>query len=518
MIPTRTDYIETIRLGDELSRHIHDEIQEAEKNGWSEEFLNPVQDGVRKYFKLTSRIFRWLGAFAFAPLPALIIFLVSTHSNSRLLLNCYIIWIVGLSLLAARLFISLSPIVQGIRKLPPEIYRSLLGPLWANLDAFHVAVSIGLFFYILTGWNITTSFPIIILIVLIWIASPWCLYLLKKDREFIIIKLSQLGVLIVFALLSAVSPVPMSHYQRWIQHGMAEKLRPEEQREVTSDWARLQWFTQEGAVNVWYSANTEHGYRLFSAPGHDPNTNQVLIPVSDQATRDTIINWFHQAEDIRQKQAQQERETRLAVAHAQAEAETQRRLTESKIQDERAKAHVAEMREKLIREYVSKNTDQAKAPESLTALIVLNAQGQHDAALTARITRLLDSAGMPNIVPVFTPAFFESSYFRSLLGAKAPADELFHPEKFAARLLVIKTATVFGTRQPIESVEMRAADTVWDVVLISALNGAVGHSVKVATRGIGFKDIDAVTMATERAEIRLKEELPTLASKISSTK
>ena len=488
---------ELFKFGADLNEGLPTEIREAAESKWDDELVERIRIEVRRYFKVASKLANWLTLLTCAPLLLFILYQVLGHPN-RIVNLGYAVVVAAIGALAVLLLGSLVGTARSIHELPDAIYRELMGPLWRNLDILFVALSIDLFAYIFPVWNISTAFPILILLALLWLFAPWAIYVARKDEVFIKVRIGQLAVLVFAALICAASPIPMDHFQWGVQRDIVNKFRPFEQTEVTAQWKSLDWFTQEGAPNVWYSFSADRGYHLFSAPGHDPETNQELLPVSDSATKDLIVGKFREGAEAKERQGELEQQKQLADAQAQA-----------------ARAD-ADNRAKLIQEYVLADSTNAGVKEHSAVLIVLTDGQQADPTFTERISKNLGSIGLATRRSVFTPAFIASPLFHDILGGGPLSESQFHPDDFASQLLVIQVATIFSEQQPVESVAMLAADTTWDVRLISSADAHVEQHFSIKQRGAGFKQSDAEENAVERAETELRKLAPSMLSALTT--
>jgi hypothetical protein len=339
------------KSGADLNEGLPTEIREANECE-DAEHIERIRSEVRKHFKVASKLANWLTLLTCAPLPFFILYQV-LGQPSKIVATGYSVVVAVIGTLAVLLLGSLVGTARSIHGLPNAIYRELMGPLWRNLDILFVAVSVDLFAYIFPVWNISTAFPILILLALLWLFAPWTIYVARKDMVFIKVRIGQLTLLVFAALICAASPIPMKHFQWGARREIVNKLRPFEQTEITAQWKSLVWFTQEGAPNVWYSFSADRGYHLFSAPGHDPETNQELLPVNDGVTKDLIAGKFREEEGAKERQSELEQQKQSADAQAQAARDAE---------DSRAK---------LIREYVLSDSANAGVKEHSVALIVL---------------------------------------------------------------------------------------------------------------------------------------------------
>jgi hypothetical protein len=405
--------------------------------------------------------------------------------------------------------------------MPEEEHKELVGPLGMNLDVLNVLFSAAMFCYIFPAWTNPTLQPVLISLELVWLFAPWIILMaIKSPAPFIKCRLFQLPVLLVAVFVTILSPVPVSHFQWWAKHEAAQKMRPFETMEITSGWATLKWFTQEGAPAVWYSFSSDRGYHIFNTPGVDPDTNQELLPVLDRTTKDAIVSSFlsiqkkqeEEREKLLKKQAietkeREERSREQSIAAAKVLSERQQ--AERQVAEERVTKEKRDAYEKLVSKYVG-----SAIPENSKlgpiAFVVLDSDFRQDSALSEKISKSLASAGLKNDRLLFTRAFFESPFFRGILSEKAETEQ-FHAEEYAARILAIQVTTTFHKTEPVESVQMTAADTVWNVRLISTSTRQIIHTREIKETGIGFKEGTAQANAYDRAEVQLAKLIPALA-------
>jgi len=506
--PSISEYKETARLGSLLAKEAAGEVEAAAAAHWESEAVEQITRAVSKYFGMISHLARWFGAAIFVPLLILIFALVGGSGDNRSYLNIYLAWLIAVGLCASKPMLPLLAVIRAIRRLPEAEYRKLISPLWVSLDVFHTAASLGCLAYIIQSWNIITSFPIVGLLILAWVVSPWFLYIIKLDRSFVTVKAVQLVVLLGAALFSAASPVPMMHYQHWLQQESVRRLRPVEQKEVTADWETLMWFTPEGAPNIWYSFSEDRGYRLYLSPGHDPSTNQELAAVSDKATRDRI------AAAMAEARAVEERKRILTQERNAAQANAARALRDRQAANEQEQK-LAEDRARLIGEFVTPRAKSASAPAS-AALVVRAVDKNAVPGIEGRIASLLSEAGFDNANEVFTARFGASDEVERIL-AGSPVDT-FRPEQYAKRLIVVEASNDRGQRQSIAGSDLMLVNATLRVRLIALDSYHEIMAFELRASGTGFDEASARSMAYERCENAFREKVPLIASKLTTEK
>jgi hypothetical protein len=494
------DIAEFFKFGADLNRELPIEIREAAESGWDAELVERIRLEVRRYFRTASKIANWLTLITCAPLACFILYLVLGHPN-KIVAFAYSVLVAAVGALAVLLLGALVGTARSIHDLPNAIYRELMGPLWRNLDILFIAISIDLFAYVFPVWDILTTYPILILLALLWLFAPWAIYVARKDVVFIKIRIGQLVLLILAAFICAASPVPMSHFQWGARRELVKKLRPFEQTEITAQWRSLDWFTQEGDPRVWYSTNAEGGYRLFSTPGTDSQSNEPLLAVRDKATKEKIITRFKEEETAEWKKVELAQQRRMAAVQAEAEREKAEALA-------RAERERIEIRERLIHEYISNGIKPRVGHR--TALVVLDGEDQETSKLAPHLSKILGDAGVQTENPIFTSAFVKSLDFQNIVEGKVMPDRQFHSEDYAFRLLLIEASETAGRARPDGITEMETDDLVWVVKLISPSDGRVEFRNEIRAKGIGFKDADAQHLARERAESQLMKIAPAI--------
>jgi hypothetical protein len=465
---------EFIRLGEDLRAGLPAEIEEASRTGRISGAIQRIKSEVRGYFGAASRYSTLLVIIAFAPFLA-VIALFGQKETWTLIYICCALWTLGVGGFAITLLWPVFAVADCLRKLPDAVYWELIRPLWFNLDVLSIALNGGLLFYIGSNWTIKTSWPILAIAGFLWLFAPCICYLARQEKLLIKIRLFQLVSLFLLTLIVVLSPIPMKQYQWKAQREVAKTMRPFSREEITASWENLQWFTEEGEPNVWYSVRRDHDYHLFSAPGFDPETNQELKTVSDLDTKAAIV-----AALSSQKETLSDRQT-------------------------------AERRERLVHDFVCPGYQGQSAKKGSTALVVINSRGKVDSALADDISGALAEGGVPTECSIFTPAFVDSPQFQDILAGRRSASSDFPIQDYARYLLVIRIATSFSREAALGSVPMAVADTTWNVELISTFGLKAEHSYTIRTRGIGSNEGFAEENARQHAKSQLTEVAPSFS-------
>jgi hypothetical protein len=477
-------------LGATLRIELPHQIEKGIETGWTQDSLKRIREDAGKYFALVSRVSRWLGLCVIIPLVPVALWMM--WGGPIAVLN--VLWTGWFILVAAVSVWFLSPGVAlafRLGRIPKETLDELTHGFWLHVDVVNIALSIVLFCYALAGWEFLRTGPLALIAIVLWLFAPWAILKVRQHALFVAIRVVQFVLLVAAAAFALISPVPMSHFQWAAQRSLAETIRPNVQQERTQDWRTIQWFTQEGIPNVWYSFSPERGYRLFAAPGHDPDTNQDLLPVADKTTKDRIVNSF--------VTVQTAEAARIEVDNRKKEED----VREQELQKEQAAASAAADQERkaaadLEQRYV---VSTASAPQPVV-LVALDEGNRFRADLTSKLSETMTKAGFSNSINVFTPEFIASPDFDALLSGAAP-NHLFQASRFARRLLIVTTKDSISSEEPLNGVSMLADDSIWMVRLISARDGAKLFAREIKVRGIGFNESNASTNADERAEVEL---------------
>jgi hypothetical protein len=308
---------EFFAFGAELNRELPGDVREASESNWDAEIVGRIITDVKRHFRTASRIANWLTLLTCVPLLFFILCQVLSRPPPWIVIPC-LGWVFVLCVLSIYLIGSLVGTAQAIHELPGPVNRELMGPLWRNLDFLFAAICFDLFAYVFPPWKISTTLFIFVLLAFLWISAPWAILAAKQAATYIKIRIAQLAVLVVVSFICAASPIPMQHFQWSAQRELVRKIRPFEETEVTTQWRTLEWFSQEGASNIWYSMDPNGDYHLFSTPGTDKQTGEQLKSVSDAETKNQIIKKLEDEETTLKRKMALEQKLQLAEHQASA--------------------------------------------------------------------------------------------------------------------------------------------------------------------------------------------------------
>ena len=486
-------FFEVAKLGVALQSELPEEIDRARRENWNSESLRIIAFDVRDYFRKVLRFCFRIGILCILPPLLGLIWHEPSRFPSWLYIS-YSIFVCASAFFVVYTLWPLMGIVQLLKSMPKGAFSEFIRPVFLSLDVLFISIGSGLVLYILPKWKFTAGLPVLVVLICCWIAAPWTAYVTRNVSVFIVVRSLQFTATLLVAVLTIISPVSVQHFQWWAQRETVNRLRVVEQKEITDEWETLKWFTPEGEANIWFSGDAITGYRLFSGPGRDQQTNQELSLVEDEPRKASIIAYLTKRKSIRGEDAN---------------AVKQKQLRED---FESAAKEKANLSDRLTAEYVFLDFRTSGTSQRPLVLIALNERQQEDQATTQRISDLLSSNGLPNTQSLFTPTYITSPEFRSLLGGNQAAGTTFHAEQFAKHLLVIHTIAAPSSERLTEN--LVAVDAKWMVRLISAASGRAEYSVEIKERGIGMREATARDNAIEKAEFALKNLVPSLKGKL----
>lgn len=498
------DFKKFIDHGSELRRTIPARVEKAEKANWDKSLVEPIRNEVAHYLRAVSNYSRWFGAFVFLPLLAVVASVLVSGGESRLALNVMVWWMLFWCFAGVIVFAPLAAIIPAVRRIPGDKrYFDLLRIFWLNIDLFVVSVNATLLCYVLFSWSFEAAAPVVVIATGVWLFGPWIAYLVKWELVYAWVRAGQIIVLLFAAGLIVASPVPMGHYQSWAKRRSAEKLRPEGQREITANWESLQWFSQEGTPLVWYSKSPA-GYRLFAAPGFDPQTNERLQAVSDRADRDNIVAAFR-------ANAEEAALARRAVEERAALEATERALQKKSTDEEAQRLAAVAAHDALISKYTYRP---ASGPPGLV-LIALRDRSE-DVAISGRLSEVLHSASVESHTAVFTPEFISSDIFADMRQGRWRDGRDFNTAEFASAILVIELTERTAPQEPADGVSMIRCEMHGLVRLFSISTFREELSVAIDARGTGFEDVAARNMTIDRLTEEFVKHVAQITAKVEN--
>lgn len=284
--------------------------------------LDAVKGVVLGYFK---QVIKWSTRLAiFAVVPGLgVVYGLLNEKPWPVFNGFYAIW---LAILAVAELVLLLPAFVVWRQAKPRL-RGIANDLddWASFAkvAMFNGVSAAISLILFPVWNDPQTILVFLLVIIAWLLLPKCGLGSFSRRVYPTLSAIQLIVLVLLLFLQKSFPQRLEELKDRARNQIDEALGIQ-RREVTSDWKTLEWFTNQGKSRVWYSGSESNGYRLWTANGYDPNTNQKLLPVESESVRNRIIKYLDEKEkranDVLVQQAEEQR--------VRMEMESRLRLTE----------------------------------------------------------------------------------------------------------------------------------------------------------------------------------------------
>lgn len=468
--------------------------------------VEKLAEAVRAYFLQLKKWSIRLFFAAVAPLVVVVPCLVF-HAPWGWLYGTYIVWL-GL-LLAAELLL-LTPIAlawKRIKALP------ILGPDLQEWFGFIKTIvfnglSLGIFATLFPIWRSPGAFPLLLLVVACWLTLPACSFSHFCKKIYPIVRGLQLLLLAGLLVLQMAFPRHLDQ----LEWAMARKFggaltSPVRQQEITSQWKTVQWFNNVGEPQVWFSGSPASGFRLWAAPGYDPDSGKELVAVADEKAKSKIVAAFEERDRLDQeraarrqadlaKQAELERHN-LEEQRRQAEALAAKRQAEAAAQaaEEKQRRETKEREEFLARYLVPGQLTNSPQVQDV-AVLVAGETLQPNSPVGQALVAVLKTRSANASASIFTPDFISDGLFgKAFAGSQGVLDGLALTN--AADILLLAR----------ESVEYAKNETVQGVITahlkleLSALSAATHRQSQAQTllsTGAGFKEADARALAEER--------------------
>jgi hypothetical protein len=226
--------------------------------------------------------------------------------------SAYVIWLM-LILIAELLLLSpLYLVLKQSKRLMPDFLASDLNDMVALIkSAIFNGLSIALFVAVFPRLNATGVGLITLVLVVSMLTMPACAVSSICKRILPYMQIGRFVFLACVLLLQVEFPNQMEHLG-WAGHRkVGTLLDPVKQREITGEWKTLAWFSNNGDPLVWYSGSATNGYRLWNAPGSDPQSGMKLLPVADDKSRKHILFALSESERVRTVQIAAENAKRM---------------------------------------------------------------------------------------------------------------------------------------------------------------------------------------------------------------
>lgn len=514
-------------------------------------------DAVRAYFRQVRQWSIRLFIAALAPL-LVIVPCFALHAPWGWLYGTYVVYLV--LLLAAELVL-LVPVLlawKRVKAIP------ILGPdLQEQIDFIKNVVfnglSLGIFVTLFPVWRSPGAFPLLLLVLACWLTLPGCKFSAFCRRIYPAVRAVQLLILAALLILQMAFPRQLEQL-KWVMGRKVGNVLTSGvgQTDVTGQWKSLTWFNNVGEPLVWHSGSEAEGFRLWAAPGFDPDSGKELQPVSDERVRARIVGSLdeqdrrererlaaEQAEQARkaaalrqqeEKQAARERE-RIAAeqaeqarraeeqrqqeqlrAEAQKQAEAAKKATETA---ERARLEAAQRQQDEERAVREKEAAAKKAAELAAAerarylarytvpnqlrnqsnswevaVLVATESRTPNAAIGNAVVAALRAKAANASASVFTPEFIADGLFDKAFGGAQGTLNRLELTNSADLMLLARQSVQYSTNLALEGL-ITASMNLEISVLSAATEQRLQTHVATAS-GAGFTQADARALAEDR--------------------
>jgi hypothetical protein len=258
------------------------------------------------------------------------------------------------------------------------------------------------------------------------------------------------------------------------------------QREITADRNEIVWFNNAGETLVWYSGSDSEGYRLWAAPGFDPNSGKEVQPVKDERTRVKIIARLSEKDRAVEKQT------------AAEQAEIARKATASAA-EQAAAQHANDM----IR-YLGTRQIRGTGEKQTLDVVAVSENGKLNSNIGQVIAGVFKTDRMEVTTSRFTPEFVSDGLFAQAFGdARTILNKLDLTNSFEAVLLA-RQKVQYSTNATLENVI--TANMRLEMLAVSVADSGAGRTLAITASGVGFKPEDARSQAEERLSKRIQSD------------
>ena len=522
------EFIELVKEGFRLAANL---VMMAGKMAF-----DAVKTAVLAYF---NQVKEWTLRFAIWAAVPLVVVVPCLLFKLQLspLYAAYTIW-VALLLVAELLLLTPAFLIwRRVKPLFPGIVKDL--EEWGEfikVVGFN-GLSFAVFIMVFPIWRNPSAFLVLLLVIACWFLLPTCGFNSFCKRVYPTLSAIQLIGLVGLLMFQMAFPRHMEQLNWATGKKIGGVLtRSVEQKEISSEWRSLQWFSNQGEPQVWFSGSEGEGFRLWAAPGFDQATGRELQAVTDATVQNRIVaNLTERANrasylatlnaETQRRQAQAEKD-RQAVAEAEKgrvramEAEVQRQQEQAEKQRQavadakkasRDKAdqvrmaaaetkRLAELAEAQKREYVARNlrtTATLKSPGKLSLAVgVANGEGNLDEATSMQLAAFFPEARVKAAGNVFKPAFAADGVLNKLLTSDNAEMVRLGLPALTDHLLLGSYRIQFITNAQLDGII--TARLQFDGTILKSETGVVQEKLNVEMSGAGFGNDLAESAAKER--------------------
>jgi hypothetical protein len=430
---------------------------------------------------------KWSIRFIIAAVAPLVVIVpcLAFHAPFGALYGAYAVW---LSLLFVAELILITPMILVWRRLKalfPTVAHDLGD--WVDFikSVLFNGLSLGIFVTLFPIWRSPGAFPLLLLVLACWLMLPACAFSSFCRRIYPAVQGIQLLFLAALLVLQMSFPRHLEQVKwamaRWFGNTLTGLV---EQKETTADWKTMQWFSNTGEPLVWYSGSDSESYRLWAAPGFDPNSGKELGPVKDAKTREEIVSSLS------------ERDRGKRVRMAEDQAEVTRRATQS------AEALAASQRAAYLARYLESTNARKGVAKQLLAVVVVSEDGKLNSAVAQTIagalkTELLDATTAP-----FTPEFVADGLFAEVFRDPHEVLSKLALTNYLSALLFARQTVNYSTNIVLENII--TANMRLEVLTMPTTTLRQSETRVITASGVGFRQRDA----RSQAELNLSKMIP----------
>lgn len=505
--------------------------------------LDTVESAVLAYFR---RVRSWTIRIFVAALAPLLVILpcLLLHLPLSGLYGFYVVWLILLFSAELILITPMFLIWRQIKVMFPSLVSDLTDWLEFIKSVIFNGLALGIFVTLFPIWRSPGAFPLLLLVLASWLTLPACGFSTFCKRVYPTIRAVQLLVLFGLLVLQMAYPRQMEQLS-WASGQKIGRLLTSSvsQSEITDKWNTVTWFSNAGEPLVWYSGSESESYRLWGAPGFDPDTGKELVAVRDERTRAKIISNLSAKERARQMQvaaaaaeAARREEARLERERAAAEVaaaeraevarreEARRQAETARLEGERqaaAKA-AAESAELARQEQIRLGAEQARlekeraeaekanylarylgsvatrkiGAKDVVAVVAVSEDGTPNSPFGNAIVSALKAGSLEATASAFTPEFVADGLFHQAFKDAGTVLKKLELTNSLGTLMLARQLVQYSTNSSLQNII--TATMRLELLTVAFADAESGTVLSVAASGVGFKPEDARAQAEER--------------------
>jgi hypothetical protein len=484
------DFIELIKEGFRLAANVGKLALDATMVA-----VDAIKAAIFAYFKQVKKWTIRLTIAAFAPLVLIVPCLIF-HAPLRGLYGLYVVWVVLLVVAELILVTPVFLVWRRVKSIPilSTVARDLEDWFsFINSIAFN-GLSLVIFVTLVPIWRSPGAFVLLLIVMISWLTLPACSVSSICRRIYPTVSVIQLLGLSGLLFLQIAFPRQIEQLG-WATHRTLGNVITSsvKQKEITSEWNTLQWFDNVGESQVWYSGSAATGFRLWAAPGFDPESGKELRPIGDEKTRVQIVTFFSEKER-RQREITAAEQTEIARKEA-----ARRREEQDRLEKERALAA-----QSYLTRYLGTREVRKAGDKQTLAVVAVSENGKLNTNVGQVIAEVLKTESVEVTTSRFTPEFVSDGLFAQAFGnSRAILNKLELTNSLGALLLARQTVQ-YSTNASLENVI--TANMRLEVLGMAVADSGAGRTLSITASGVGFKPEDARSQAEERLSKKIQGE------------